>query len=76
MGGTAEKGKREAGAKAAGEERQRGDPCIRRINSEADTYISSHTQLSHAQPVFMMNQVLNMHMILNAGLCDTVYLHL
>lgn len=34
MGETAEKGKRAAGAEAAGEERQRGDPCFRGIKSK------------------------------------------
>lgn len=34
MGGAAEKGTRSEGAEATGEERQRGDPCIRRIKSK------------------------------------------
>lgn len=49
MGGTAEEGKRAAGGETAGEERQRGDPCIRRIKSKRliSIYPLSHSFHMH-----------------------------
>lgn len=76
MGGSAEKGKRAAGAETAGEERQRGDPCIRRIKSKRlmsiYIHISSHSLFSHAHHIFTMEHGLNMHIHSGAGLLYTL----